>query len=265
MKVNEHLALSTENILLVPYSAHHVPTYHAWMQDPDLQTATASEPLTLPEEYDMQRSWRLDHDKLTFIICLPLDNPNHDGQSLSQSLTGLDNQPGSMIGDINLFLFPFEPEEADDDPTTDDGTSSQTDEVVGEIELMIARRDLHRKGYGRAALLTFLAYIFSTWPAIFSEYLQAAAMKATTDSMSTLLKGLRYLRVKIQESNVGSIALFENVGFVRLGEGANYFGEVELRLSLDEAYLKRFRQTTYTTLLYAENEDGNGSGDCGEL
>ena len=50
MRINEHLgksnldlkydtnltfitALATSHVLLVPYSAHHVPTYHAWMQD----------------------------------------------------------------------------------------------------------------------------------------------------------------------------------------------------------------------------------------
>ena len=72
-------------MLLVPYSAHHVPKYHEWMKDPvgavssryryeshdqqEIQLATASEPLTLDQEYAMQQSWRADADKLTFIIC----------------------------------------------------------------------------------------------------------------------------------------------------------------------------------------------------
>lgn len=32
------------------------------MQDPVLQAQTASEPLTLDEEYEMQQSWRDDDD-----------------------------------------------------------------------------------------------------------------------------------------------------------------------------------------------------------
>jgi hypothetical protein len=84
----------------VPYEAEHVPRYHQWMADPFLQASawllarapgaqpppgrrppahapppclhpqetTASEPLSLEEEHAMQRSWREDADKCTFII-----------------------------------------------------------------------------------------------------------------------------------------------------------------------------------------------------
>ena len=37
-----------------------IPRYNDWMQSEVLQQLTASEPLTLAEEYEMQKSWHLD-------------------------------------------------------------------------------------------------------------------------------------------------------------------------------------------------------------
>lgn len=36
--------------------------YHEWMKSEELRRLTASEPLTLEQEYAMQRSWREDAD-----------------------------------------------------------------------------------------------------------------------------------------------------------------------------------------------------------
>lgn len=46
----------------------------------------------------MQRSWRNDHDKLTFIACLPIS----DG--VREVGGGEHDNPERMIGDVNLFL-----------------------------------------------------------------------------------------------------------------------------------------------------------------
>ncbi|KAG9530978.1 hypothetical protein KCU93_g2184, partial [Aureobasidium melanogenum] len=210
MLLNEHTALVTSQILLCPYSEHHVPTYHEWMKDEELQELTASEPLRLSEEYDMQRSWRQDSDKLTFIACLPPSSPADSNTTITPKQ---DDAPSRMIGDINLFLI-------DDDDDDDEPSTSGPRSVLGEIELMIAVKSQHRKGHGRASLLAFMHYILTKTPSILQEYSKGQAAH------------LRYLRVKISKDNVKSIALFESVGFVRTSAEANYFGELELRLQV---------------------------------
>jgi RimJ/RimL family protein N-acetyltransferase len=184
------------------------------MQDTELQAATASEPLTMVEEYDMQRSWRTDNDKLTFIVCQPRE-ATHESQAVQ---AGDDDRPERMIGDINLFLF--EPEDDDDGAVQVPQGTKASNAVVGEIELMIARKDLQRQGYGRAALLSFTSYVLDSWTRIAAEY-------GGTQGESH--RPLAYLRVKINQSNARSIALFQSIGFVKTAAGANYFGEVELR------------------------------------
>ncbi|SGY34971.1 BQ5605_C002g01709 [Microbotryum silenes-dioicae] len=73
MLENQSTALLGPRVILVPYRSvphgpldeamrHHVPRYHEWMSDPAVREATASEPLTLEEEFAMQESWRVDQD-----------------------------------------------------------------------------------------------------------------------------------------------------------------------------------------------------------
>ncbi|KAH9638969.1 hypothetical protein HF086_005050 [Spodoptera exigua] len=68
MKLNSNTKIMGRNVVLVPYREYHVPRYHKWMKSEELQKLTASEPLTLEQEYEMQKSWREDDDKCTFII-----------------------------------------------------------------------------------------------------------------------------------------------------------------------------------------------------
>ncbi|XP_065388025.1 alpha/beta-tubulin-N-acetyltransferase 9 isoform X4 [Macaca fascicularis] len=110
MRLNQNTMLLGKKVVLVPYTSEHVPRYHEWMKSEELQRLTASEPLTLEQEYAMQRSWREDADKCTFIV---LDAEKWQAQPGA-------TEESCMVGDVNLFLTDLE------DPT------------LGEIEVMIA-------------------------------------------------------------------------------------------------------------------------------
>ncbi|GME63049.1 N-acetyltransferase [Neofusicoccum parvum] len=218
MKVNEHTAVLAPRVLLVPYSAHHVPTYHEWMQDPAIQEATASEPLTLDEEYAMQRSWRSDADKLTFIACVAPPEPQPPARIRARVHDAAD----AMIGDVNLFLVP---DDEDDEDCEQEGGSGghrpPNTNVVGELEIMVARPAHQNRGLGAAVLAAFLAYVRRHLDAILVEY---AAGEGGREKVA-----LKHLRVKIGAANGRSLRLFEKVGFVRTSETPNFFGELELR------------------------------------
>uniref|UniRef100_A0A3P8W359 N-acetyltransferase 9 n=1 Tax=Cynoglossus semilaevis TaxID=244447 RepID=A0A3P8W359_CYNSE len=120
MKINENTLLEGHRVVLVPYNAQHVPRYHEWMKSVELQQLTASEPLTLDQEYDMQRSWREDSDKCTFII---LDKQQWADPSVEEEQC--------MLGDVNIFLT---------DPT---------DPTLAELEVMIAEPSYRGRGFGK--------------------------------------------------------------------------------------------------------------------
>ncbi|RAL05891.1 uncharacterized protein BO80DRAFT_475005 [Aspergillus ibericus CBS 121593] len=214
MLLNAKTAISTSAVLLVPYSKWHVPRYHEWMQDEEIQEATASEPLTIEEEYAMQQSWRQDPDKLTFIICHPAPIPSPGPMQTTA------DTPDRMVGDINLFLRIDDGEEGDSEP-----------QIIGEIELMIAEKNNQRKGFGKAALNTFLRYIVEREGEVLEEFVgrDEGARRALEGKGEG--KGLRLecLSVKIGKDNERSLALFEGAMFRRVTDEPNYFGEFELR------------------------------------
>ena len=66
MRINENTCLIGKKVVLVPYKPEHVTLYHEWMQDPFLLEMTASERLTLEEEYENQNSWHVDEHSNRF-------------------------------------------------------------------------------------------------------------------------------------------------------------------------------------------------------
>lgn len=165
----------------------------------------------MEEEYDNQQSWRESHDKLTFVLCKPVatgDSPESSVQA------GDSDSPEKMIGDINFFLYPWDGEPEDDGADT--GTA-QPSHCIGEIDIMIASHNDRGKGLGKAAVSTFLHYIWSNRVAILREY------------QATPQPELKSLMAKIKATNAHSIALFKSLGFEQDGE-VNYFGEVKLVL-----------------------------------
>ncbi|PWY86110.1 hypothetical protein BO70DRAFT_360922 [Aspergillus heteromorphus CBS 117.55] len=224
MLLNAKTAISTSTVLLVPYSRWHVPRYHEWMKDEEIQEATASEPLSIEEEYAMQESWRQDPDKLTFIVCLPAPGASSSTGNTIHQLTDADDTPDRMVGDINLFLRIDDGEEGDSEP-----------QIIGEIELMIAEKANQRRGFGKAALYTFLRYIVDRETEILEEFVGGDGSASQAMAEKGMARPWRFscLSVKIGQANERSLALFEGALFGKVTEEPSYFGEFELRRHRD--------------------------------
>uniref|UniRef100_A0AAV1U8Q7 N-acetyltransferase domain-containing protein n=1 Tax=Peronospora matthiolae TaxID=2874970 RepID=A0AAV1U8Q7_9STRA len=139
MKTNDGVVITGQRVTLVPYEKEHVAKYHNWMKDPWLQEMTASEPLSLEEEFEMQKSWREDAKKCTFIV---LAKAEGDGQ---QETSYVDKSAiRRMVGDVNLFF------------------NDHDDHQACELEVMIAEEKYRRKGLAEEAVQLLMAYATAT-------------------------------------------------------------------------------------------------------
>ncbi|XP_070161553.1 uncharacterized protein [Polyergus mexicanus] len=132
MRKNMNTRINGTNVILVPYQEKHVVKYHEWMKNPTLQYLTGSEPLTLQEEFEMQKRWLEDEDKCTFIIldkCVFLS-------------TG--SEIDAMIGDTNLFF------------------NDSQESNIAEIEIMIADEAHRGRKRGWESVILMLHYGFET-------------------------------------------------------------------------------------------------------
>ncbi|GAA6001694.1 hypothetical protein JCM10207_002270 [Rhodosporidiobolus poonsookiae] len=209
MRLNEATALVNDRVVLRPYRRWHVPRYNEWMQDAQMQELTASEPLSLDEEYEMQRSWRLDNDKLTFIV--HLREPDAPSPSTDRTaFLAAHNDGSTMIGDVNLFLHdvtppssPSSPSVASAPPTT---PAAPAFSRRAEMEIMFPPLPPFpaRSGIALATLQLFLSY------ASRALALPPAAFFA-----------------RIGFDNAPSLALFAKLGFEE-GKRVEVFREVEI-------------------------------------
>ncbi|KAI1452704.1 GNAT domain-containing protein [Annulohypoxylon moriforme] len=223
MRVNQEIAICGNSVILVPYEKHHVPTYHQWMEDEKIREATASERLTLEEEYKNQDSWRTSADKLTFIVCkgAPISGLQDE---LSTVIAGQVDVPDSMTGDVNAFIMPWDPYAYEDKVMMYENALSISYYAI-EIDIMIAEPDRRGKGLGRAAVASMLLFIRKH----LHDVLEEADGWSEDERGRPKKRLLKEVAAKIYEDNVASIALFKSLGFKQRG-GVNYFGEVELVL-----------------------------------
>ncbi|XP_075981947.1 microtubule-associated Nat9 isoform X2 [Anticarsia gemmatalis] len=97
------------------------------MKSEELQQLTASQPLSIEEEFEMQKSWREDEDKCTFIVLSKCVYDEHN------------NDIEAMVGDTNIFIIDQET-------------------ATGEIEIMIAEASARGKKFGWEAVILMLLY-----------------------------------------------------------------------------------------------------------
>lgn len=132
-----------------------------------------------------------------------------------------------MIGDVNLFLTPW-----DGDDEADEQGQEQNEKgkayVNAEVDIMIADPRHRGRGLGRATLATFLLFIQNNLDAILAEY--AGASSEGANGTGPNIPELKDVVAKINASNQGSIKLFKSMGFSQRGD-VNYFGEIEMVLS----------------------------------
>uniref|UniRef100_A0A671NJZ0 N-acetyltransferase 9-like n=1 Tax=Sinocyclocheilus anshuiensis TaxID=1608454 RepID=A0A671NJZ0_9TELE len=212
MRINEDTLLEGEKVVLVPYNADHVPRYHQWMCSPELQKLTASEPLTLEQEHDMQRSWREDDDKCTFII---LDKQKWADPSIPEQ--------ECMVGDVNIFLT---------DPS---------DPSLAELEIMIAgyRVPCYRgKGLGKE--VTRMMMYYGRTKLMIKDHLFLFEVKIGLDNKITIAM---FKKFHFQELSISEVFREVTLG-VTVNEALqkHVFGNMDFMLQREYGKARDIRQ-----------------------
>ncbi|KAJ3769274.1 GNAT domain-containing protein [Lentinula raphanica] len=229
MLCNKNTVLVGEKVLLVPYQKQHVPKYHAWMEDEELRTLTASERLTLEQEYEMQQRWQMDEDKLTFII-IAREGDTFIPDTVNPTDPRVTSLP--MIGDVNLFLSGT-PLSVSESTTNSPASLDDGQEFTAEAEIMIAEPLYRRRGYAQEALQLMFQYATGCSAGCFSTHRPRMEGPQTGQARQVRVK-MPYsippssLITRISDKNLPSIRLFEKLGFL-VTKHVKVFEEVEMR------------------------------------
>ncbi|KAG6855681.1 hypothetical protein H0H87_012155 [Tephrocybe sp. NHM501043] len=207
------------------------------MQDEELQRLTASEPLSLEEEYEMQQKWRLDADKLTFIILSreslsgdKLLNLTEIPETVSPTDPTISRLP--MVGDVNMFLKGALPRETQVTKSADAQDDEELEnEFEAEMEIMIAEPAFRRKRLALEALQLMLEYATGFPSAYFSE--NAERREQNLGQSKGLGVPPSRLVARISDTNGPSIRLFEMLGF-SITRRVEVFEEVEMRFKASD-------------------------------
>jgi hypothetical protein len=193
-------------VLLVPYEVHHVEKYHQWMLDQTLLSATASESLSLEQEYEMQVSWAMDLNKATMIILHKNDylSKTKTPDDIINSCTNFnpDTEIECMAGDVNAFFLQLDSDEinliitkmrdnAQKVPPMDIESIKSQSFMVAEMEIMIAEPKYRGLGLALESLCIMMHWI------------------------KRHITRIEWFIVKINKDNLTSIRLFQDrLGFI---------------------------------------------------
>ena len=184
MRDNWNHIVKVGQVALVPYQRSFVPKYHDWLEDEWLRDMTATERLSLEEEYEAQAAWINDKEKCTFIVfekdSITSDsdttaseqesgstNTNTNSNTSSDTSNNINVNLNGMVGDTNLFLMDDERgDEYDlqDIEFTSQGKIMNDNNIhlykrhTAEIMVMIGENKSRRKGYALDAVLGMMEY-----------------------------------------------------------------------------------------------------------
>ena len=247
--------VSTRRVLLLPYTAALVPTYHAWLEDPWLREMTASERLSLEEEFAAQREWARDASKQTFIV---FDRAAREGAGGAPNFTTAPSSPSSSpadavagaggsaggeeveaeaavrgaCGDVNIFMLDADVA-ADYAPPPDAGGGNGGGGGGGGGGDVDGDGGGGGNGAAAASVVAAEIMVMIADPAFRRRGLAAEAVRAMM-AFAHRARGVTRFVAKISDANEASLRLFARLGF-RLARAMPHFAEQHLALDLSPA------------------------------